>query len=687
MTSTTDRSTRVPTLGSRTFANPPVVDGGTLTRPDPFISRHLGRYYCFATGLTGITLTVSDDLVTWEPLPAPLLHEGKHNFWAPCVAQIDGAFYLYYSCRAEDSDDPHDELLFAARSERIEGPYSEIVQLSETFAIDPHVVRDTDGEWYMFYSTNEPTGLDDEFAGTSILVDRLPSPTTLAGRPQPVVQPSIDEEVFERNRFGGGRDWYTIEGASYFTHGNRAFLTYSGNAYEREDYFIGYASATLDRPLGDLKWTKHPSAFDHAPLVRRTAQVEGTGHNSITTAPNLVDRWIVYHGRDARTPIKSGAEQRIMRIDPFFFSGDRLVTPAPTLTEQGVPALPTISSRFSGDGAAGWRVIEGTPTLTETALETRDEERVLAVHEHTTTSYVAEVSVRGMRGHAGARYGILPWVRAADDYLEVVYDAVSQAVRCIRHTAGFVTTEATWPISSPVENRWTLFRVVRSLDLVEVWLDDERVGSIGVAAVPASVGLVSTRTRTEFAAFALTDHVALHGKRLAALASSMTVAPSTRVDEDGITSPSRRAVTITGSQIADECAITTELELVSPHGRFELQPVYADHENNVSIRVDPHSYQIVVVVAGTERVVAEGESAQLRHASIRTQRSGNRLLVFLDDVLHEVPLVAASGAWRTVLVGARLRSYEMTSYAPWRTNTDAVPHSTTSGVLPLRELL
>ncbi len=687
MTAEERRSNALPVMGVRTYLNPSASADGTPppTRPDPFVIRNLGQYYCFATGIDGISLSVSDDLVKWRQLPTPLSHEGRHNFWAPCVAQIDGVFHLYYSCRPLESDDPHDELLFVASSANIEGPYTNITPLSETFAIDPHVVRDADGQWYMFYSTNEPTGLDDEFAGTSVLVDRMLSPTRLERRPRPVVQPSVDEELFERNRFGGGRDWYTVEGGAYFTHGGRAYLTYSGNAYEREDYFIGYASAELTRPVGELEWIKHPSAFDPDALIRRSSQVEGTGHNSITTAPNLVDRWIVYHGRDAHVPIEAGTEQRIMRIDPLFFSGDRIVTPAPTLTTQDAPALPTVSSCF--DSTVGWRVIEGDPSIGERRLSTRDHEQTFVVHEHVTSAYVAEVSVRGVRGHAGARFGVLPWFRSADDYVEAVYDAASQCVIIRRHRSGFITQLGSWPVASPIEGHWALFRLERTLDRVSIWLDDEAVASADVPAIPASVGLTSIRTNAEFSAFALTDHLELRGERLAALAEVASVERAVRVDEDGITSPSRRAVVLTRTDPTEASAITCEVEIVAAHGHTEIQPLYVDEENHVSVRIELSGYRITAVEAGRARVLAEGTSPHLRHVSVRTQRVGKRLIVHVDDAAHALQLDLAAPFWRAELVGARLRSYEETSYAPWRASTDGALSSAVSSIPSPRETL
>ena len=38
-----------------------------------------------------------------------------------------------------------------------------------------------------------------------------------------VVRPTMDEEIFMRDRFEKGKDWYTVEGAFYFRKGDWHF--------------------------------------------------------------------------------------------------------------------------------------------------------------------------------------------------------------------------------------------------------------------------------------------------------------------------------------------------------------------------------------------------------------------------------------------------------------------------------
>src|SRR5690625_3832350 len=362
---------------------------------------------------------------------------------------------MYVSFRSVDSDDEHDQLLHVAVADSPAGPFHVQRRLFDTFSIDPHVVRDPrTGRYVMFYSTNDVTGLDIDGTGTSNVVDELLAMDQPAGRPRPVVVPTLEEEIFQRNRFGDGRDWYTIEGASYFTRRDTAFLTYSGNAYVGEDYFIGYSRAPLDGGPAALSWTKHPDDHHWDPLVRRNDAVEGTGHNSIVRAPNLVDDWIVYHGRDADIPLVPGTEQRVMRIDPLHYDGDRLTTPAPTATPQPAPARPTVFEDFAaGPMEDTWAVLAGSGEVVEPgqpnvdgALRTSRDLLTLIAHKQRVCSYVAEVYLRAERSDTGARCGVSPILHDTDNRVTLLLDAATSALQVTRAQRGIVTELARVPI-------------------------------------------------------------------------------------------------------------------------------------------------------------------------------------------------------------------------------------------------
>lgn len=267
--------------------------GEPASQADPFILKADGRFYIYSTDGEGVNVYASDALTEgWQYKGKALSVAGQHQYWAPCVHRYDGKFYMYYSSFPVETDDVHEGRIKVAVSDRPEGPFAFVRDLCEPFSIDAEIAENETG-LYMFYCVNDYEGAR---AGTHIVVDRMLSPTEPAGDPKPVVMPSIDEEIFQRDRFKKGQHWHTIEGASYFREKNRHYLLYSGNCYENPDYFVGLAVADGGDDLTKLNFKKYPSADVYAPLIRRNEFEEGTGHNSVIREG---DTWyMVYHARD-----------------------------------------------------------------------------------------------------------------------------------------------------------------------------------------------------------------------------------------------------------------------------------------------------------------------------------------------------------------------------------------------------
>ncbi|WP_072344391.1 glycoside hydrolase family 43 protein [Actinomyces urinae] len=331
-------------MAKKQFTNPVrYVDGSQHTNPDPFVINFAGTYFCYSTGIDGVNLSVSKDLVTWEHKGFCYREEGRDSYWAPCVVYRNGVFYMYVSNRPAGEADPHFQRMRVATSQTPEGPFIFHSQMLDEFAIDADVVTGNDGVTVMFYASNELTSQCSELIGTSVVVDVMPTLFTLRGKPVPVIVPTIKEEMFEANRFGDGRDWYTIEGSTYFTDGEFAYQTYSGNAYENPDYFIGVTRAKVKPAIAQMEWTKQPSDDVYMPLIRQSDLIEGTGHNSIVRGPNLLDRWICYHGRDRKALRDFSVEQRQFYLDRIFIAGDEVLCCAPTSQAQDAPKMATMS--------------------------------------------------------------------------------------------------------------------------------------------------------------------------------------------------------------------------------------------------------------------------------------------------------------------------------------------------------
>lgn len=262
---------------------------------------------------------LSDRLLTgWRYLGRTLTEPDRKEFWAPCIIERDGVYYMYYSSIPEEEDDVHKQEVRVAVSASPEGPFVYQKTVLPAFSIDPHVVK-SGKDYYIFYSVNDAEA---ERAGTYIVVDKLTDMYTAEGNPVPVVVPTLDEEIFMYDRFRKGQNWHTIEGAFYFRKGDDHYVTYSGNCYQNEKYFLGYAYAHGDEnDLRKLKFEKQPNKNVYAPLVCRNELEEGTGHNSVIEEDG--NYYIVYHARDLSCD-KSLPDCRTARICPLSVNGSFL---------------------------------------------------------------------------------------------------------------------------------------------------------------------------------------------------------------------------------------------------------------------------------------------------------------------------------------------------------------------------
>ena len=389
-----------------TFCNPvPFSDGERHTNPDPFILRWCGRYYCYATDEAGVKVSVSEDMVHWEYKGYAIAEKEYHHYWAPSVIYLNGLFYMYYSNTPAKEPDCHEEHLKLAVSENPLGPFTYRKTFFEKFSIDSHPVM-RNGELYMFYSVNDWIGLEPKMAGTCILLDKMVSPGEFEGKPQAVVLPSLPQEIYAGNRFGDGRDWYTIEGASPVFHGDKCWMLYSANAFENIYYFVGTAVADVKENLREMAWKKYPNDYTWIPLLRKNQVVEGTGHNTVTKSPGLFEDWIVYHGRDIEEGLHQGTEQRNMRIDPLLYFGGRMFCPGPSYQERPAPGR----GFYTGGG------IEADETVFLTKAP---------------DFYRMEIWCSAECSHAGARYMIYPYYEDERHYVGLEMHSGMRKIRAI----------------------------------------------------------------------------------------------------------------------------------------------------------------------------------------------------------------------------------------------------------------
>ncbi|MGN6272612.1 MAG: glycoside hydrolase family 43 protein [Protaetiibacter sp.] len=219
---------------------------------DPFVLRHDGRYYLYATN-PDVRCWSSDDLVTWTLEGATIEPEEFPGLvpFAPEVVYADGAFFMYTS----PSGHGHHVL----RADAPTGPFRRVTG-NVGHAIDGNVLIDDDGRWYFYWAGDE-----------GIWGCEMPSPT------------EFGEPVLTGVHMNG---W--TEGPFVTRRGEGYIMTLTGNHYLSRGYRID--AAYSDDPLRG--WRSGPL---NPVLVSADGPTTGLGHSSSVRGPDLVSTYLVFH--------------------------------------------------------------------------------------------------------------------------------------------------------------------------------------------------------------------------------------------------------------------------------------------------------------------------------------------------------------------------------------------------------
>jgi len=275
-------------------------------QPDPYIFEDDGRFYLFVTARDGVeAYEAADPFGTWHFRGVICSVPESRDYWAPCILKHEGKYYLYFSCSSADTF----EYLHCAMGETPLGPYTEIRRMFDRFTIDAHVVETEAGLFLLYAEDN----LEPERFGTRIFLDRLTDPFTPANLRKEILVPTRDEEIFQRNRQGDGRDWHTLEGPFWFCEGGFQYVMYSGGCFLNDTYHIGYAFAKYDdADLMKTEYEKAGAAGEFAPVLIKSETEEGTGHHSVLKYKG--EYYCIYHGRDIADGSPMTDERRTARI-------------------------------------------------------------------------------------------------------------------------------------------------------------------------------------------------------------------------------------------------------------------------------------------------------------------------------------------------------------------------------------
>lgn len=409
---------------------------------DPFVLKTRGRYYAYGTedaehpepGSEVFPILASPDLVHWRACgrAMPALGVGYFRYWAPEVVEHNGRYLLYYAVHTE----PFRAAIRVAAADRPEGPFldtgHDLTGALFDWAIDPHVFRDDDGRWYLFY-TVEYTEADGELVGSGNVVDRLRDPFTAEGRPGRVTRPGHPWQLFEAGRAEkAGMDWYCVEGPSVLKHRGRYFQLYSGGCYYGDNYAVSYAVSSQPLEPCDLRddaWQDQSRGGERLLMRGEHGAAISPGHNSVVLAPNNVDLYIVYHAwpGDMRA--------RLPYLDRLYWHGDDLWTGAPTTGPQPAPTRPRLEARFESGIRDGWEEVGDGCWRGEDAAVAQIDDRagaaLLVCTEPLGSAWLLCVSVRHLVG--GGCYGI----RAFDSDgtgVQVLIDPVDRVVALVERS-------------------------------------------------------------------------------------------------------------------------------------------------------------------------------------------------------------------------------------------------------------
>ncbi len=478
---------------------------------DPFVLKVRGRYYAYATEHAGhppdgsqvFPILTSTDLVSWQEVgkALPTLGQPYFFYWAPEVTVYNDQFLLYYAVHTEEFKSG----IRVAVADRPEGPFidtgHDLTSSIVPWAIDPHVFRDQDGQWYL-YMTIEYLEPSTGFIGSGNAVDRLLNPFTLQGNITRVTPPSQAWQLFEAQRESkGGIDWYTVEGPTVVRHRKRYYEMYSGGCFYRDNYAVSYAtSATPMGPGGlhDTSWHDWQGTEDHILLLHGDREhLISPGHNSFVLGPNNVDQYIAYHA------LQPDMIERRPCLDRLFWHGDVLWTPAPTYTPQPTPAMPRIHDLFEEPELhPAWHNQSGDWYATYGEVVQRDSKVESALLNHQDilgTAWLLEVNLRYIAGNG--TYGVL------------LQDGNGTATRLvITSDAQLIWSNDNKPgrtISLPdhvVLPAWHQLTISSSGSVLTVQLDGIRVAEDVIKHFTHSFALLTEHCSAAFTAISLTDH-------------------------------------------------------------------------------------------------------------------------------------------------------------------------------------
>ncbi len=271
----------------------PVYDGDFA---DPYVLVDNGRYFAYATNTKGANIPVlmtsggGSGQYFGDAFPSLPSWSTPGFVWAPAVYAVAGQYVLYYTTHVNATGR---QCLSRAVAPTPVGPFSDtssqplVCQADLGGTIDPSLVADPGGQaWLLFKNDGNCCGITTSLWSQELSPDGL----SVVGTPAKLL--SADQP------WEGG----LIEAPSMVTNNGTYYLFYSANAWDSENYAIGYATCTsISGPC-----TKPADS----PWMTSTALAKGPGGQEFYAAVGQL--FIVYHGwTPGEIGYSNGGERRL----------------------------------------------------------------------------------------------------------------------------------------------------------------------------------------------------------------------------------------------------------------------------------------------------------------------------------------------------------------------------------------
>ena len=260
---------------------------------DPFVTfdKDSGYYYFIASCQCDIltiyrSKEIGDILKTGEKKDVYFSEDKVYGpYWAPEMYKIGDRWYIYTSCREENTDNPWGVKRLLILKSKTEDPFDgfEFGSKPDTsiFAIDPSSTM-INGKQYICYSeVNEK-----EEAFQVLVMREMKDPLTFTDNKAVIARPTLSwEQVVPYV----GKE-AIVEGAFFLEKDNRLFIIYSANGCWSDDYCLGVLEY-IDGEICDAgSWKKYSE-----PLFVKGNGIYGPGHASFFRSPNDNEIWCAYH--------------------------------------------------------------------------------------------------------------------------------------------------------------------------------------------------------------------------------------------------------------------------------------------------------------------------------------------------------------------------------------------------------